>query len=350
MHTQQRVRDLLGPADPARGVALPPSSLSAHDVILRAETSAPPAPGPARRRTSRRTVLVGAAVAAAAVASVGLVPVLRDGSGPIKPMRPVDGIVLQPVGYEIATDAEPAGPHLRALAGRITAAPYDREGGRYAYHRVKSWGGAIQESPEGYVASSVEERRSWVTPDGRRWTDMTVLGMEFPDAASRDYWTKQLPAPAASQTASPPAGPVEEPRDPDHPDRNDWRLPSDRAALARWLGTDLPAFELADDVYKTYYRHLVPRRTRADILTILADKPGFVWRGRVVDRAGRPGLGITADLTLPAGQYPERAQMLLIFDPGTGELLAQEYLEQAPRHRVLHYGLLLEASRTDTLG
>ncbi|MFU8852087.1 CU044_5270 family protein [Micromonospora sp. SL1-18] len=350
MHTKQQVRDLLGPADPARGVALPPASLSAHDVILRAETSAPPAPVPARRRTSRRTVLVGAAVAAAAVASAGLVPVLRDGSAPTRPTRPVDGIVLQPVGYEIATDAEPAGPHLRALAGRITAAPYDREGGRYAYHRLKSWGGNSRMSDEGHVLSSVEERRSWDTPDGRRWTDETTLGMEFPDAASRDYWTKQLPAPAVSQTAPPPAGPVEEPRDPDHPDRNDWRLPSDRAALARWLGTDLPAFEVAGGVFKMYYRFLVPRRTRADILTMLADKPGFVWRGRVVDRAGRPGLAVTAEYTLPAGTYPERAQELLIFDPNTGELLAEEYLELAPRRRVLHYGLLLEASRTDTLG
>ncbi|MFD2766909.1 CU044_5270 family protein [Micromonospora eburnea] len=344
MRTQQQVRNLLGPADPARGVALPPSSLSAHDVIMRAETSAPPAPVPARRRTSRRTVLVGAAVAAAAVASAGVVPLLQDGSAPTEPTRPVDGIVLQPVGYEIASDAEPAGPHLRALAGRITDASYDREGGRYAYHRVKSWGGSMQQSQEGYLVSYVEERRSWATPDGRRWTDRTELGMEFPDAASRDYWTRQLPAPAVSQAA---AGPVEEPRD-----QADRRLPADRAALARLLRTDLPALDMADAVYNTYVRHLVPRRTRADILTILADKPGFVWRGRVVDRAGRPGLAVTADLTLAADrpEDTQRYQMLLIFDPGTGELLAQEYLEQAPKQRVLHYGLLLQASHTDTLG
>ncbi|MFJ8576931.1 CU044_5270 family protein [Micromonospora sp. NPDC093277] len=344
MRIQQQVRDLLGPADPARGVALPPSSLTAHDVILRAETS--PAPMPSRRRTSRRTVLVGAAVAAAALASAGLVPVLWDGGAPT---RPVDGTVLQPVGYEIATDAEPAGPYLRALAGRITAAPYDREGGRYAYHRTKTWGGSMQQSKEGYLVSDVEEHRSWATPDGRRWTEDTMLGMEFPDAASRDYWTRQLAAPAVSRVAPSPAGPVEEPRD---PDRNDGRLPSDRAALARLLRIDLPALDMADAVYQTYYRHLVPQRTRADILTILADKPGFVWRGRVVDRAGRPGLGVTADLTLP-GDRPEdtqRYEMLLIFDPNTGELLAQEYLERAPEQRVLHYGLLLQASRTDTLG
>ncbi|MEU8259011.1 CU044_5270 family protein [Micromonospora sp. NPDC048999] len=349
MRTQQQIRDLLGPADPARGVVVSPARLSAHQVILQVESSAPPARMAPSRRASRRTVLVGAAVAAAVVASAGLLPVIGDRGAPTEPTprQPVDGSVLQLVGYEIATDAEPAGPHLRALAGRITDAPYDREGGRYAYHRVKSWGGAMQQSKEGYVASYVEERQSWATSDGRRWTDMTVLGMEFPDAASRDYWTKQLPGPAVGLATPPAAGPVEEPRD-----REDRRLPTDRAGLARLLRTDLPALDMADAVYNTYVRHLVPRRTRADVLTILADKPGFVWRGRVVDRAGRPGLGVTADLTLPA-ERPEdeqRYQMLLIFDPNTGELLAQEYLEQAPKQRVLRYGLLLQASRTDTLG
>ncbi|MGW5667802.1 hypothetical protein [Micromonospora sp. NPDC003776] len=103
-------------------------------------------------------------------------------------------------------------------------------------------------------------------------------------------------------------------------------------------------------VYGVFSEHLVPRRTRADILNILAGIPGFVWRGRVVDRAGRAGLGVTADLTPAAGQQPERAQMLLVFDPATGELLAHEYLELAPHHRVLHYALLLEGRRTETVG
>ncbi|MEU0151587.1 CU044_5270 family protein [Micromonospora fulviviridis] len=349
MHTQQQVRDLLGPADPARGVVVPPAPLSAHDVIVRAETYTSPTPVPPHPRTSRRTLLVGAAVAAGAVASAGLVPALRHATVPTRstPPQPVDGTVLQPVTYEIATNAGPAGPHLRALARRATDAPLDRAAGRYAYHQVKSWGGMVQESPEGYVASFVQERRSWATPDGRRWSDTTVLDLEFPDAASRDYWTKQLSVHAAGRATPPAGGPVEEPRDPDGA-----RLPTDRAALARLLRTDQPAGDVAKAVYDLYVRHLVPRRTRADILTTLAGKPGFVWRGRVVDRAGRRGLAVTADLTPPADrpQNQQRAQMLLVFDPSTGELLAHEYLELAPQHRVLHYGLLLQASRTDTLG
>ncbi|MEU1685624.1 hypothetical protein [Micromonospora sp. NPDC005707] len=349
MHTQQ-VRNLLGPADPARDVVVPPAPVSAHDLIVRAATSTLPPAASARPLTSRRLVLAGAVVAAGAVASAGLVPVLRRGTAPTgsRPPKPLDGVVLQPVAYEIATDAEPAGPHLRALARQVADAPSDREGGRYAYHRVKSWGGVIQESPEGYLASFVEESRSWATPDGRRWSDTTVLDMEFPDTASRDYWTKQLSGPAIGGSTPPPGGPVEEPRDP-----NGGRgLPTERAALARLLRTDQPAGDVAKAVYDLYVRHLVPRRGRVDVLTILAAKPGFAWRGRVVDRAGRWGLAVTADLTPPADrpQNPQRAQMLLVFNPTTGELLAHEYLELAPRHRVLHYGLLLQASRTDTLG
>ncbi|NES14390.1 MULTISPECIES: CU044_5270 family protein [Micromonospora] len=346
MHPQQQVRDLLGPADPARGVDVPAAPLSAHDLILRAESSASSAALPSRRRASRRAVLVRAAVAAAAVASAGLVPILRRDPAPTRPTQPAGGgTVLQPVGYEIATDGEPAGPHLRALAGQLTDASYDRDGGRYAYQRSKSWGGMSVFSPEGYVASYVDERRTWTTADGRRWSDRTVLDIEFPDEASRDYWTRQTPRPAPSGSRRA-EGPREEPRDL-APGR---RLASGRAALARLLGTDRPAGDVAMTVYGIYSEHLVPRRTRADILSILAGIRGFVWRGRVVDRAGRAGVGVTADLVPPAGERPERAQMLLVFDPATGELLAHEYLELAPQHRVLHYGLLLEGRRTDTLG
>jgi hypothetical protein len=350
MHTQQQIRDLLGPADPARDAAVAPPPLSAHDVILRAEEAA--APVPARRPASRRTVLFGAAAAVTALGSAGLVHVLRDGTVPATPTlpQPVDGAVLQPVAYEIA-DAEPAGPHLRALAARIMDAPHDGPGGRYAYHRVKSWGGMIEESPEGHMMSYVQERRSWAAHDGSRWSNTKILDVEFPDAASRDYWSTRMPAPATGPSpggSSAPIGElVEEPRE-----REGRRLPTDRAALARRLRTDQPAGSVAKAVYDTFAAHLVPRRTRADILTVLADKSGFVWRGRVVDRAGRPGVAVTADLTPPADrpQIPQRAQMLLVFDPSTGELLAHEYLELAPQRRVLHYALLLQTGRTDTLG
>ncbi|WP_255511200.1 hypothetical protein [Micromonospora sp. WP24] len=67
-----------------------------------------------------------------------------------------------------------------------------------------------------------------------------------------------------------------------------------------------------------YGLYVVPRRTRAEILRVLADVPGFRWRGQVVDRAGRKGVAITFD------DREHDQQSLLIFAPETGELLAYE--------------------------
>ncbi|MGK5672753.1 CU044_5270 family protein [Micromonospora sp. URMC 106] len=346
MHTKQQVRELLGPADPARHAVVPPSPLTAHDLILRAEDATAIPAGPARRGAPRRTMLVGAAAALAVLGSAGVAQVLRDGAptGAV-PAQPVAGTVLVPVAYEVV-EGEPAGRHLRALAARLVDGPQDTTGGRYSYHHTKSWGGAAMSSPEGHTMSFVEERRHWAADDGRRWQDDKTLGVEFPDAASREYWSTRPQTPAANPSATPPRQGIQEiPREPESRP-----LPADRAELARWLGAEKPAGELAKPTYQLYSSYLVPKRTRADLLTILAEKPGFVWRGRVVDRAGRQGVAVTADLVPPTGEYPERAQMLLVFHPSTGELLAHEYLETAPKRRVLHYALLLDARRTDTVG
>ncbi|MER7330295.1 MULTISPECIES: CU044_5270 family protein [unclassified Micromonospora] len=346
MHTKQQVRKILGPADPARDAVVPPAPLSAHDVIIRAEAATATPAGPVRRGAPRRTVLVGAAAALAVLGSAGVAQVLRDGPVPAPaPAQPVAGTVLQPVSYEV-TAAEPAGRHLRALAARIVDAPHEGAGGRYVYHHTKSWGGMTAFSPEGHMMSYVHERRHWAADDGRRWQDDRVLDVEFPDPASREYWSTRPQSPSANPSATrPPEGIQEIPRD-----EVARRVPADRAELARWLWTDRPAGEVAMRMYQIYSSYLVPRRTRADLLTLLAEKPGFVWRGRVVDRAGRQGVAVTADLVPPPGETPQRAQMLLVFHPSTGELLAYEYLETAPKRRVLHYLLMIEARRTDTVG
>lgn len=344
MHSKQQVRELLGPADPARHAVVPPSPLTAHDLILRAEDATAIPAGPARRGAPRRTMLVGAAAALAVLGSAGVAQVLRDGAPTTAvPAQPVAGTVLKPVAYEIVA-GEPAGRHLRALAARLVDGPQDETGGRYSYHRSKSWGSPTITSPEGHRMAFVQERRHWAADDGRRWQDDKTLGVEFPDAASREYWSTRPQTPGPTPSATTPHRLSEIPRDPD-----DRPLPADRAELARWLRTDQAAGDVAKRTYDFYSSYLVPKRTRADLLTILAEKPGFVWRGRVVDRAGRQGVAVTAELVPPTGKNPERAQMLLVFHPSTGELLAHEYLETAPKRRVLHYALLLEARRTDTV-
>ena len=79
------------------------------------------------------------------------------------------------------------------------------------------------------------------------------------------------------------------------------------------------------------------------VLRVLADLPGFRWRGQVTDRAGRAGMAVTVD------DREHDAQSLLIFDPGTGELLAHERLTLSPV-RISSYQVILDAGRTDRMG
>lgn len=117
------------------------------------------------------------------------------------------------------------------------------------------------------------------------------------------------------------------------------------AVLAARLGVDQIAqrgagtvFGAVRDVYAT---QLVPRQTRAAILRILADIDGVSWRGTTKDRAGRDGVAISV-----AGAG---AEQLLIFDAGTGALLAWDEV-QRPVDTVAGATLILDRGRTDTLG
>jgi hypothetical protein len=104
---------------------------------------------------------------------------------------------------------------------------------------------------------------------------------------------------------------------------------------------------VAEAITILYEQYVVPRQTRATILRILAGVPGFLWRGEVTDRAGRTGVAITAD------DQQHYIQMVLVFDPRTGELLAQELVAlkpQQPLARVSAYDLFLAYDRTDQPG
>jgi hypothetical protein len=94
----------------------------------------------------------------------------------------------------------------------------------------------------------------------------------------------------------------------------------------------------------TIYRRYVPTKaTRAMVLDILADLPGLAWRGEVTDRNGRVGVAVTYD----DAAHDER--WLLVFDPHTGGLLAQELVGlTSGRDEV--YSLFLAIGRTTQPG
>ncbi|HEX6500262.1 MAG TPA: CU044_5270 family protein [Micromonosporaceae bacterium] len=339
MSGEQRTRALLGPADPARDAVIAPPRLSAHDLIVRAE-SAPEPLRHRRARPARRLAVVAAVVVAAAAGATAVIhtfgPVRADHAPVAGPRRPAaPGSVLVPVAYQFTTDAHPAEAELHALAARISDAPYDGRTGRYAYHEYKDWGSPITSSPDGrYVVGETMDFKVWQADDGAGRQIQTALEPQYPDQASRDYWESH---PGTS-------APIGQPLTMTLPRGHLTPLPSNTAGLADVLDVRSGGAAVAKQISMVYGRYVVPRRTRADILRVLAGVPGFVWRGNVVDRAGRAGVAVTFD------DREHAEQVLLIFNPTTGELLAQEMIRTDTSKWVSAYRLILATDRTDQLG
>lgn len=249
--------------------------------------------------------------------------------------------MLLPVSYQYDSDAPAAGPQLRALADRLVNAEYDNSTGRYTYHHTKVWGEPLVTSPDGrYLISHITEWKVWQAPDGSGRQITIPHEPQYPDQESREYWQQEvLKAQAAEPVTSVSPGPqLSYMPLPPRPDSAP--LPSNRAELAELLKVSIGGGPVSKQVSTVYGRYVVPRQTRAEILRILADVPGFLWRGQVTDRGGRNGVAITFD----DREHDQR--WLLIFDPNTGELLADELLTLSPV-RVSSYQVILGTAWTD---
>lgn len=330
MFGEKQTRTLLAPADPARFTPLPPPRLSAADLIER--TGA--APARERRSLPRRRVLVMTGATAAVVVGAGVAAYPFDRPDPDQQEGAL-GPVVVPIAYQIADDPPPAGDHLRELAARIVDAPYDGGSGAYAYHRTVSWGGTMQASPEGHEMSYVERLETWAAPDGSGRVRTTTLRVEFPDEASLRYWQSAHPEMLLPQesVSEYPAGFL-------HPGT---AVPTDTAQLAELLGVSDDGVSDFKRIEQLYRERIVPREARAAVLELLADVPGFQWRGEVTDRAERAGVAISYDL------QEEGIRFVLVFDPRTGELLSFEHVDLRDG-QVLFYGLFAEAGWTDDPG
>jgi hypothetical protein len=321
MSNVHATRSLLGPADPARDVVVAPPRRTALEVIALA-------PAVRRARPTRRLVL---AAGAATVAAGAVAVVASRSARPLPPSGPEAGLVLEPIAYQYDSGAPPAGPRLRALADAITDAPYETHAGRYAYHQVRIWGDPVESDSSGHVMGFASEERSWIAADGSGQHWVRQLEPEFPDRASRDYWQSRLP-----RTLPPPAT---YPLPPTAIDP----LPTDAAGLARLLQVRYGLGAADKFLAMVYTGYLVPRPVRAQILRVLADLPGLLWRGTVTDRAGRPGVAVTAD-------DPDHGQQsVLVLDPTTGVLRATELLTLRPK-RISTYLMVLATDRTDRPG
>ncbi|MGS2619831.1 CU044_5270 family protein [Micromonospora sp. LZ34] len=337
MFGEERTRTLLKPIDPARHSTIAPPRLSAHDLINRAEAVAEPVAHRRQARPTRRLVLtagtLAVAVGAAAIAQT-FGPSSPDTSEIVSPSGGDPGVVLVPVAY--GSGARDAGSQLRALASRLVDAEYDNRTGRYMYHHTKTWGDPVMTSPDGrHHVAFADETKVWQAADGTGKQVTTQLEPQYPDQESRDYWQRNLkPKAAASATPAPDNMPL--------PPMDLAPLPSGRAQLNEMLKIRFGAGAVSKEVSTVYGRYVVPRQTRAEILRVLADVPGFLWRGQVTDRVGRKGVAITFD------DREHNQQSLLIFDPNTGDLLAHEQLALSPI-RMNAYQVILHTAWTDRL-
>lgn len=334
MFGEEQTRTLLKPIDPARHSTIGPPRLSAHDLIVRAEGEGGPVPHHRQRRLTRRLVLT-AGTLAAAVAAVAIVPTLGESGQDVSGTGGPAGVVLVPVAY--GSDTRDAAGELRALAERIVDAEYDNRVGPYTYHHTKRWGEPVLTSADGrHHVAFAEEVKLWRAADGTTMRSGAALEPQYPDQESRDYWEAgKLPTPDASATAAPSYDVL--PREELAP------LPSGGPRLDDLLKVEFGTAAVAKAVSTVYGWYVVPREIRAEILRVVADVPGFRWRGEVTDRAGRIGVAVTFD-------DPEHNQQsLLIFDPETGGLLAYEQVNLSPV-QISSYTLFLVTGWTDQAG
>ncbi|RQX02769.1 CU044_5270 family protein [Micromonospora inaquosa] len=329
----ERTRTLLGPADPARTAEVGPPLVSARELIDRVGATAMVAQRP-RVRPTRRLVLTAGTLAVAA----GAVAVLQPfgGTTPDTP-ESAPGTVLVPVAYQFDADPPAAGPQLRLLADKIKDAGYDHQSGRYMYHHTKLWGDPVITSADGrHHVAFASETKIWQAADGTGNQASLQLEAQYPDQESRDYWQRESAArPAATGTPAPSVIPL-----PPRELRPPSAVPSE---LRELLKVEHGAGAASKEVSTLYGRYVVPRVTRAAVLRVLADVPGYRWRGQVTDRAGRNGVAVTFD------DREHDAQSLLIFDPETGELLAHERLTLSPV-RISSYKVILDTAWTDRVG
>ncbi|MEK8108499.1 CU044_5270 family protein [Micromonospora sp. M12] len=225
--------------------------------------------------------------------------------------------MLVPVAYQFDADPPAAGPQLRALADKIKDAGTTTGAGATCI-TTRRCGRPVMTSADGrHSVAFADETKVWQAADGTGEQMSTQLEPQYPDPESRDYWQHRHDSrPAAGGTPAPAAIPL--------PPMELTPPPADTSQLRELLKIEYGAGAASKEVSTLYARYVVPRAARAEILRVLADVPGFRWRGQVTDRAGRNGVAVTFD------DREHDAQSLLIFEPTTGELLAHERLTLSP--------------------
>jgi hypothetical protein len=287
---ESRIREELVAVDP-----LPPGAEGDwHDVVGRVE----------RPRHRRRWALAGAAVTAVAAAVIAVLALLPAGGG----------------GPSNAAAA------LNRLANVVATQSLTPQPGQYLYIRSKSEWGAFSGSCE---TRSIEHDEIWIGTDGSGLDRTIGEAGHFTSPADRATCLRQartegqqrnlryeLAARTSSDWNAPNClelGPI-----------SDWSsLSGDPQVLLqqilRGLGRSLTPYDQLSTVEEYLQDSDAPPAVRATLYRAAALIPDVQLLGTVPDHEGRPGLGVAVDFPdSPNSTYE------LIFDPQTGELLAEQ--------------------------
>lgn len=347
--TERLLQRLVEANDPMRGRQVAAPRRSAAELRRLAD----------QRRADRRwrsvprpgvrpRLLVPVVAVAVAVGALVLVNALPGGLAGLLTPGPV-GLAAAPavLGVQFPGEAGPAGPRLRELAQRIATLDEAPGSGRYTYLHLQSWSlDTTSADPEVANAVVARDERLWWAAD-RSGRERVVVLPPQPADAERAAWLDELPADAPERW------------------RTDYRpgelavVVDDPAADPALLAGQLSAHEPFDNgpqaviraVASLYRYHEMSPAVRAAALRVLGDTKGLVYRGSVVDRAGRTGVAVSVDSAVGA------TRDMAVLDPDTGALLSYEQvaLISPPRSAVrapavISYVLYLAHQRTDQLG
>jgi hypothetical protein len=347
--TERLVRHLVEANDPMRGKQIGPPRRSAAELRHLAEQRR--IGGRWRRAVTRPGVRLRMIVPVAAVAFgvgalvlVNVLPVGVTGRG--EPTGVALAVVPAALGLQFPGPADPAGTWLRELADRTARLDEPAGSGRYTYQHSQTWSlDATGADPVAANAVFARDERLWWAADRSGREDVTALPAQPANATQAGWLDGPPPGAERSRTEYRPgelAVVVEDPA-------------TDPAILTRQLSAHEPFSNGPQAVIRAvadlYRFHEMSPALRAAVLHVLTDTNGLVYRGKVVDRAGRVGVAVSVDSAAGA------TRDLAVLDPDTGILLSYEQvaLISPPRSSVrapavISYVLYLAHQRTDQLG
>ncbi len=290
-----RVRELLAGTDPTTPAGGAWADEQGRATLTRIVTSPVPAgPWPLsvlRRHPALRLVAVSAAIVGTltlvAVAVPAVIPGHRSGSAyaATPPLLDYHGSQQSPRGL------------LLTLAAAARRQP-EPAAGRYDYVRTEGWYLDTAQDTAGHIWRSqvdATRREQWIDAAGSGRIEGTRRGVRTD--SSRLYGPGQL------------GGPPPLPNDP----------AAVRAELAR-RSHGYGTFEWLVAVHDVWLAQVVSPRVQSAMLQALAGLHGLSVKGSVTDRAGRPGVAVTATSALTG----TRETYTIIFNPHTGAVLDYE--------------------------